>query len=273
MRRTSAELRASARQALLGHYGTACSGMLLAAVFLIMVSAAILIVWMVLGAAAYTWNMGVIYSMAITACFSVLGFLITLGFMTGEVKICFDICSGRETEWSNLFYGLAHSPLRFAALWLILYLGMWLIAALVSAVGVLQKMTELLMMHPIIILPMLAENIVMLLITYLLGMSYLIYVIILVDHPEFTVRECFGYGRELLRGNYGRMLRLSLSCFGMVLLGYMSFGIGFIWIVPYLFSVMICFYFDLKEERFPAAPEYGAYEDHFWHGMDTGHIS
>lgn len=75
MRRTSAELRKQAKQALSGRYGTACGGILLASLFMIIVSLAILFAWLVIGAVTFRLETALIFGPLLTVCFAAIGFL------------------------------------------------------------------------------------------------------------------------------------------------------------------------------------------------------
>lgn len=266
MRKTSAELRQQARQALLGRYGTACGGILLALLFMIVVSIAVMFVWLVVGAVTFAAGIRMTSGLLLAVCFVVLGFLTMVCFITGEIRICMRICAGEESEMADLFFGLTHHPLRFGALWLIFYLGIGLLQMLPGFL--VQRSLWLMTGHLEMLLLAGAGNIVLLIVVSLLGMRYLLNVIAMVDHPELSIMECFHYSSVLLQGSYKRLFGLWPGFVGMILLGYTSFGIGFIWITPYLISVLICFYFDLKEEHCPAAAENGRYETYSWGGTD-----
>lgn len=268
--KTSAELRREAKRALLGRYGTACGGILLAVLFCIMMAIMITAVVMMV----FVMDFGIISSLLMMGSFCVIGFLAMLSFMTGEIKICLRICSGEQSDLSELFFGLTHHPLRFCAMWLILYLGIGLIQGILLFLGNINGasvfwVNQILTRPEMMMVFMVLENIVLTMVMCLLVMRYLINVIILVDNPELSAAEAFRCGKELMRGNYGRLLGLWPGFVGMTLLGYFSFGIGFIWITPYLISVLICFYFDIREEKHPTASEPDPYDFYSWNKEDS----
>lgn len=263
MRKTSAELRMQAKRALSGRYGTVCGGILLAVLFMFLAMIMMFGAIAVLGIMLSLFGHGFASQILLTI---IVGFIIYLGmlaFMTGEIRICYRICAGEESELSDLFFGLTHRPLRFAAMWLIFYLGIgviWGLMALLTNAGVSLRGLAGVRTDVISLLLMLAGNLLLMIIWSLLLMRHMINVIAMIENPERSIRECLGYGSELMRGNYGRLLRLWPGMIGMVVLGYITLGIGFLWIMPYQICVMILFYFDLKEERFPAAHETWNYE-------------
>lgn len=253
MRKTSAELKLQARRALAGHYGTACGGILLTFLFMFCVTAVLMAAWAMMEAVLAFTAVRLAFGIGAGVCFFVGSCLGMLIFMTGEVKICLRICTEGESDLGDLLFGLKGPLLRFCGLWLIFYIGVALVQGTLTALMRVWMMAAVIMAHPVLMVPMILINILLMCVVLLASMRWLINIIALTDHPEMTIGECLRYGGELMRGNYGRLLRLWPGFIGMMLLGYMS-SIGFIWITPYLLSVMICFYLDLKEERFPARP-------------------
>lgn len=57
------------------------------------------------------------------------------------------------------------------------------------------------------------------------------------------------FSRRLMNGNKGRLFLLQLSLVGWYILSVASFGIGFIWFVPYKNGLYAAFYKDLVEKN------------------------
>ena len=51
-----------------------------------------------------------------------------------------------------------------------------------------------------------------------------------------------------MKGNRGRLLYIAFSFIGMALLGLLSFGIGFLWIYPYISQTIAVFYRNIIGE-------------------------
>lgn len=62
------------------------------------------------------------------------------------------------------------------------------------------------------------------------------------DNPEMSSKECVLKSAELMKGNRGNYFLLDLSFIGWALLAILSFYIGFLWLIPYLYVSMVCFY-------------------------------
>lgn len=58
-----------------------------------------------------------------------------------------------------------------------------------------------------------------------------------------------------MKGNRWKLFCLLWRFFGWFLLGILSFGIGFLWIMPYIQTTIARFYDDLKKEESAPALE------------------
>lgn len=64
-------------------------------------------------------------------------------------------------------------------------------------------------------------------------------------HPEYSWKECLDKSREVMDGNKGRLFLLHLSFIGWYILAMMTFGIGFIFLLPYVKAAETEFFIDL----------------------------
>ena len=69
---------------------------------------------------------------------------------------------------------------------------------------------------------------------------------ILADNPELTAREALRKSKEMMVGHKLDLFILMLSFFGWYLLGAITFGIAYIYIIPYLNATMANFYNSIK---------------------------
>lgn len=72
---------------------------------------------------------------------------------------------------------------------------------------------------------------------------------VLVDNPELSCYEAIKRSQELMKGNKWRYFLLALSFLGWILLGILSLGIGFFWIIPYIETTTAAFYYDIKAQK------------------------
>jgi uncharacterized membrane protein len=76
---------------------------------------------------------------------------------------------------------------------------------------------------------------------------------ILNDNPGMGAMEAIRLSSELMNGQKWKLFLLNLSFIGWILLGIITLGIGFIWIMPYMMTASANFYEDLKQAANPTA--------------------
>jgi uncharacterized membrane protein len=69
---------------------------------------------------------------------------------------------------------------------------------------------------------------------------------ILADEPNLRPQEAIQRSREMMRGHKWRLFMLYLSFIGWYLLALLTFGIGYIFLEPYVQQSVANFYEDLK---------------------------
>ncbi|NDI34295.1 DUF975 family protein [Chengkuizengella sediminis] len=72
---------------------------------------------------------------------------------------------------------------------------------------------------------------------------------ILKDKPELTVFEAIKESNKLMEGYKWKYFILNLSFIGWVLLSAFSFGIGFIFLIPYMNTSLASFYDDISNQN------------------------
>jgi len=80
------------------------------------------------------------------------------------------------------------------------------------------------------------------------SISYAMTPFILEDHPEMKNNEAIELSMKMMKGNKMRYFLLTLSFIGWILLGMITFCIGYLWIIPYMNSTYAGFYENLKSE-------------------------
>ena len=90
------------------------------------------------------------------------------------------------------------------------------------------------------------------------GISYSMSTYILAENKGKKALECIKESKEMTNGHKGELFVLVLSFFGWYLLGCITLGIAFIWIVPYMSATYANAYQSLKpvvaEPVYEAAP-------------------
>ena len=69
---------------------------------------------------------------------------------------------------------------------------------------------------------------------------------ILADNPELGIMECIDKSKEMTNGNKGFMFILDLSFIGWGILAALTFGIGCLWLIPYIGITNTLMYMQLS---------------------------
>ena len=74
---------------------------------------------------------------------------------------------------------------------------------------------------------------------------------LMAQHPEMGIREAVNESKRLMAGHKGRLFCLQLSFIGWALLAALTFGIGYLWLIPYVQTSMAAFYLDRTGQGIP----------------------
>ena len=78
--------------------------------------------------------------------------------------------------------------------------------------------------------------------------SYALTPYILLDEPELTAKQAIARSCEIMQGRRWKLFCLYLSFIGWGILCLLTFGIGFLWLVPYMNASIAAFYEDARAE-------------------------
>ena len=73
---------------------------------------------------------------------------------------------------------------------------------------------------------------------------------IAVEHPELSASETIAMSRRMTNGHIFDLFLLGLSFIGWILLAMVTLGIGYYWVMPYMYTTYAAYYGDLKAEYF-----------------------
>ena len=76
--------------------------------------------------------------------------------------------------------------------------------------------------------------------------SYSMAGFIMSENPEISAKEAMEMSMKMMNGNKFRLFCLRLSFVGWFILGILTLGIGFLWIIPYMNSATAAFYDDVS---------------------------
>ena len=81
------------------------------------------------------------------------------------------------------------------------------------------------------------------------GLSYSMAPFIAIEHPEYSASKAINASKAMMKGNKMRLFLLFLSFIGWMLLCMLSLGIGFLWLMPYMYTTFAAFYNDIKPQE------------------------
>lgn len=90
------------------------------------------------------------------------------------------------------------------------------------------------------------------------GYSYAMTPYILYENPDMTASDAIRASKELMRGNKWRLFCLQFSFIGWIILAAFTFGIGGLFLNPYMEAAGAAFYREIKAEKMNA--QYDAFK-------------
>lgn len=165
-------------------------------------------------------------------------------FAAGNIRISLQIARKKEYAFSDLFYGFKNRPDRYILAQLLMTL--ITVLSMIPGMGayIMFCYTDSVLALLLGMLLVLAGGIVLVILT----LRYALVQLLLVDREELAVMEAFRESGRIMRGNKGRLFYILLSFIGIEILGVLSFGIGFLWITPYVMQTKTVLYMELIGE-------------------------
>ncbi len=242
MRRSSAQLKALAREALLQHYPTAVGAYLILSL---------------LSLIQYFFPMNInlendILSLILSQVISLMLSLIFAIFEAGGICLILNISRKRNYSLGDLLYGFRHNPDTFILVSLVLTLIQFLCQLPASIYNYTSPVWESASATDADVLYVLGIFLLLSalggLVSFLLTIPLLLATYLLIDDPSQSAREALSSSIQLMRGNKGRMIYLQFSFLGFWILGILSLGIALLWIQPYVNMTLVYFYRELRGE-------------------------
>lgn len=235
---TNAQLKAIAREQLLGNY--------------LPLSSAFLTLYLLRNFIAAPISLLSLPEPFGSIAYYVAAFLLDLAFAIFQVGVSYMFLSnacGQRTMTGHLYMGFSLGPMKAVSL--------WFVPALLLAVPTLlpdvlltwiltkkgQELLTLMAVWFLIVLPLTA------LIQLLIELPYSMSFYIMLDFPEMEPSACRRYSIKLMKGNKWRYFKLIISFLPLYLLGLLSFGLGLLYVLPYRAQACADFYLDLMQAQ------------------------
>lgn len=234
--KSSAELKANAREHLLGHYGTVIGAFMITGLLTSIITLAVSLI------VDLSTIPGTIIYYAIMFLVSVLTGL----FSSGSAYLYLKLICGRPVSVGDVFYGFQLCPDKAIVIqaWitLITYIAslpqIILNYMMLANVNHLNKVMNLMLPYALSLILSGAVSV-------MLGLFYAQTYFLLHDFPQYTAKELLQKSRRLMVHHKGRLFYLYVSFLPLMLLGFLSFGLALLWVVPYMAATEAEFFLDL----------------------------
>ncbi|MCM1540228.1 MAG: DUF975 family protein [Blautia sp.] len=238
------ELKNLAKDKLQGKYGAAVLILFLYSLITNCASLFISMLSSMTTATAYVLTASPSTVTAITVVFELINVaaVIILGIMQVGITLFFlNIACGQSYAASNLFYGFKNDSGK--ALTLSAAVGLCNVVCLYPSQYCLSayldsRDTQMLSLAFILMIVGFCVYV-----PISLGLSQVFY--LMLDYPDRTAKETLALTFQVMKGNKRRLFYLQLSFIPMMILCICSFGIGFLWLNPYMQMTYTCFFLDI----------------------------
>ena len=234
MKRSSKELKALAREALLGQYGSLIGAMFLLGMFSVILESVPVTI---------TRNRedttSLIIQFVVTLIISVLVYLLQIGMTV----IVLHMTRRQAYGLSDLFYTFRAHPDRFIIV-SVIQIGISMILQIPAYIFLFLYPGDTIKRILLYLLLLLAGSIV----SFIILLGFTLADLLLIDNESLGAIDAIRQSWAMMHGNKGRFFYLQISFFGLALLCILTLGIGMLWLYPYMMTTEAFFYLDLTGE-------------------------
>lgn len=234
MKRSSKELKALAREALLGQYGSLIGAMFLLGMFSVILESVPVTI---------TRNRedttSLIIQFVVTLIISVLVYLLQIGMTV----IVLHMTRRQAYGLSDLFYTFRAHPDRFIIV-SVIQIGISMILQIPAYIFLFLYPGDTIKRILLYLLILLAGSIV----SFIVLLGFTLADLLLIDNENLGAIDAIRQSWAMMHGNKGRFFYLQISFFGLALLCILTLGIGMLWLYPYMMTTEAFFYLDLTGE-------------------------
>lgn len=231
MKRSSANLKALAREALSGRFGTPVLAYLIVGALTVTLS------MITTGFLDVSNTMSLITSQLLLYVISLLLSLLMAGFK----KLILNVNRRTNASVTDLFYVFTHNPDRFLIVNFLMLLAGVLAALPFDIPSFTDNSATALFLT---LVGTLVRSVVNIILAAFFGLANYL----LLDYPEMGAMDALKESLRLMKGNKGRYLYIYLSFIPLMLASMFSCYIGLLWLEPYMQSTLAFFYMDVTGE-------------------------
>lgn len=235
MKRKAKELKRIARGNLMGNYVTLIKAYILATGIATLIE----FPFSMLQTVELWSTQNIIYYVAV-----ILINILAIILVCGRYKMHLSLARTGKIDLADLFAPIKKQPDRYILSNFILF-GISLISMLPTFAGlaIVYFYDSLTWLFVALIL-----NIIGMVLSMYISLTYNLVFYILLDNPDLSPVQALKATRQLVYTHKKRYLYMQFSFLGMLLIAGLSFGIGMLWVEPYMTQTVTLFYLDIKDE-------------------------
>ena len=233
--KSSAELKAMAKEQLFGKYTTSVGAFLtVSAITLVMSTIPIFMIP----------QDGIIY----TVIYYLVSFIISLFtgiFTSGQAFFYLKVVCDQPVSVGDVFFGFRLHPDKALIIQFVLSLVSYIFTAPASIFQYLYSNTHNAVLVLLMSVSLIIGTVILVFVSLLFSQAFYL----LQDFPGYSAKELLKMSRHMMKGHKGRLFYIELSFIPLFLLGILSCCIAFLWIMPYMNATMANFYMDLVKNQ------------------------
>lgn len=225
------EIKSSARNALTGHYFNAILVLINTGILSLLPKNLVMVLF------PSTGFVSIVLS-------EIIGFILTVFLQLFQIGTCFfylKLNCGQQASVIDIFYGFTNNANKTLKINLLLTSISYVCMLPFTILNYCNVISPGSASIKILYLLLLGGNIINQLIAIPFSQCYYL----LLDFPNRSPKEIIQYCLTIMKRNYGRYLLFILSFVPLLLLSFLSFGVGLLWVLPYMESSFSSFYLDL----------------------------
>jgi len=191
---------------------------------------------------SHTFSIG---SYLLTLLTSLIVSLITSIVSAGVTKMYISFCRKDAYGIGDIGYGFTHHPDRIIIVNLLMFL-CTVLAEVPMIIGMIWWIAN--PYNGAALATFIIGFLISMVLTVIVSLYFFLAVYLLMDHTDMKAIEAIQTSSRLMKGNKGRCFYLQLSFIGWNILAAFTFGIGYLWLIPYTNVTYTFFYLDVIGE-------------------------
>ncbi|AEA18997.1 MULTISPECIES: DUF975 family protein [Bacillus] len=199
---------------------------------------------------AETMSIGAAITFGIFYCIMIILSNASYGITSyGYTNVFLQISKREDAKVDYLFEGFRGFKRMMKTMWamlaILLYTGTWIPMLLIGLFALLGEEGNT--SFAIAFFVLLAISIVGMIVMYF---SYALTYYVMIENPEYSVSQAMKESKNLMKGHKLDLFLLWLSFIGWAILALLTFGIGFLWLSPYMSTTTAHFYRYISKGEF-----------------------